>query len=167
MKRAFLAIAMVAVLAAVAVSQTITVPTQAPGLISPTLDKVKIIPRGNPSAQDTYVTPAQITGVFGYYKSPANGSGQPLTGFTYTFTDNVTYASFTPAGTLAAGYFVMPPNPSDGQRACIFTTTQITGAYWAANTGQTIVNGLSNTTLSANTGACYTYGASNATWDRS
>ncbi len=146
-----------------AIAQTITVPQVPPGGIHPTTDLIQVLPAGRPSAQSVYATPSQITGTFGYYKSAASS---PATGFTYTWGQNVTYASFTPSGTLAAGYFTLAAAPSDGQRNCAFTTGTITAAYVAANTGQSVNAALSATSISANTGFCYIYSAANATWDR-
>ena len=150
-------------LTGIALSQSPTLPYVTTGGVHPTTDAIQIVPNGQPSAQSQFVHPSQITGTYGYYKSAASS---PATGFTYTFGANVTYASFTPSGTLAAGYFTLAAAPSDGQRNCIFTTQTITAAYVAANTGQSINAALAGTALSANTGICYLYGASNLTWDR-
>jgi hypothetical protein len=144
-------------LGAIALAQPVVAPQVQ--VINPG-DLFQDVVNGSPQAQSYYATASQITAQSGYYKSA------PLTGFTFTFANNQTNAAFRPAGTLAAGYIVAAPNPSDGARECIFTTAAITGTYWAANTGQSINNALSNTTIAANTGACYLYSASNATWDR-
>ncbi len=144
-------------LCAIAIAQPVTVPQVS--VITPT-DLFQDVVNGQPSAQNQYATAAQITAQSGYYKSI------PTTGFTFTFGNSQTNAAFRPAGTLAAGYITTAPNPSDGAKECIFTTQTITGTYWAANTGQSINNALSNTSITANTGACFLYSASNATWDR-
>lgn len=141
-------------------SQTISVPTLT--TLRPFIDLIQVIPNGKPSAQSQYAPPALVTNVYGYYKSGTNAGA----GFNYTFGANVTFAQFSPSGTIASGYVTLPANPSDGARACIFTTQTITAAYVAANAGQSINGALSSTSLSANTGACYLYGASNTTWDR-
>lgn len=147
------------VLGAAALAQIGVTPPQVQ-TVSPTADRIQVVPNGAPQAQSQYASPAQITAVHGYYKSV------PLTGFTYTFSNAVGYAAFNPAGTLAALYIVLAPSPSDGTRACIFSSQTITALYVAANTGQSINNAISGTSLSANTGACYLYSASNLTWDR-
>lgn len=157
-RRILIALGLLGFGAAVAVmAQPIVIPFVS--TINPS-DAIQIIPRGQPSAQNQYSSPALITNQYGYYKSI------PITAFTYTFGPAVTYAQFAPAGTLAAGYVTLAANPSDGARNCVFTTAQITGTYVAANTGQSINGALSNTSITANTGFCYLYSASNATWDR-
>ncbi len=129
-------------------------------------DLIQVVPFGQPSAGNQYTTPPAVTNQFGYYKNAV------LTGFNYTFTQNVTRVAFNPAGTLAAGYVTMPAAPPDGALACVFTTQTITAFYVAANTGQSITSaggfssGVTSTALSANTGACWLYSASNTTWDR-
>ena len=158
MKRLPLASISLLALGALAIAQTISVPQRT---VLTQTDLIQVIPGGIPSAQSVYSTPEQITNVAGYYKAATT------TGFTYTFTNAVTYAALRPAGTLAAGYVILAPTPSDGSRNCVFTTQTITAFYVAANTGQSINNAFAGTALSANTGACYLYGASNATWDRS
>lgn len=130
---------------------------------------IQVLPQGQPSAQNFYVSPNQLAGTFGYYKSAASS---PAAAFAYTFGANVIYASFTPSGTIASGYVTLPAAPNDGQRACVFTTQTITAFYVAANSGQSITNaggfssGVTSTALSANSGACWLYGSSNTTWDR-
>lgn len=147
----------VALLAGAALAQSISIPVVA--VVNPT-DLIPIVPLGQPQAQSFYMTAQQITSQSGYYKSA------PATGFTYTFGNTTTNASFRPAGTIAAGYVTLAPAPSDGDKACLFSSQQITALYIAANTGQSINNAINGSTLSANTGACYLYGVSNATWDR-
>ncbi len=141
----------------IAIAQPVIPPTVQ--IINPN-DLFQDVVNGTPQAGNFYATAAQITSQSGYYKSA------PATGFTFTFGNSQTYAAFRPAGTLAAGYITLAPGPSDGARECVFTTQTITGTYVAANTGQSINNALSNTSISANTGFCYLYSASNATWDR-
>ncbi len=129
-------------------------------------DLIQVIPFGQPSAQSFYATPPLITNQYGYYK------GTPGAGFAYTVGTNVTYTAFNPSGTLTSGYVTLPANPSDGTRTCVFTTQTITAFYVAANTGQSITSaggfssGVTSTALSINTGACWLYSVSNATWDR-
>ncbi len=112
------------------------------------------------TAAITYATPAQLTSQSGYFK------GVPVTGFSYTFGNSQTFMALAPAGTIALGYVTFAPAPSDGARECVFTTQTITAFWTLANAGQTVNNGFSAGTLSANTGACYLYGLANTTWDR-
>lgn len=127
--------------------------------VSPTNDRIQVIPGGRPSAGNVYGSPAQITAVKGYYRSaPANL-------FTFTFGNAESLAAFDPAGTLNYGYVTLAPNPSDGTEACVFSTAAITTLYLSANTGQTLSDAV--TTLAANARNCYVYALSQATWYRS
>lgn len=148
----FLAISGIAVIA-----QTVAVPQVA--TVNPTADRIQIIPRGAPSAQSVYVSPAQITATHGYYHSV------PASLFTFTFSNNQGIAAFDPAGTLVYGYVTLAPNPSDGTEACVFSTAAITTLYLTANTSQTVNDAV--TTLGANARVCYLYGLSSTTWFRS
>lgn len=125
--------------------------------IGPT-DLFQDIPGGQPGPGWVFVTGAQLTSQYGYVKRV------PLTGFTLTFGNSQSYLALNPAGTLATGTVTLAPAPSDGAKECIFTTQTITSLTVSANTGQSINNAV--TTLSANTGVCYLYSASNTTWDR-
>ena len=154
-KSLVLAILAVLGVAGYAIAQTISVPQVA---IINSNDLLQVIVHGAPTAGSQYATPSQITSQSGYYKSI------PTTLNTFTFGNTTSNAAFAPAGTIAGLYVTAAPNPSDGARECAFTTQTITAFYWAANTSQSINNAV--TTLSANTGACYLYSLSNATWDR-
>lgn len=127
--------------------------------INPTADLIQIVPRGQPSAQSRYATPALLAVTGGYYKSV------PATGFTYTFGNNIRVAAFDPGATISTGTVTMSPNPSDGAEQCIFSTATITTLTVGANTGQTIADAA--TTITANGRICYLYSLSNATWNRS
>lgn len=147
-------------------SQSITAPMIASDGLNNNTDIIAVVPNGQPQAQSRYATPAQITNAPLTYKAVA------VTGFNYSFGANVTYAVFNPAGTLAAGYVILASAPADGARNCIFSTaaiTQISICTASVGLGSCTQTSLNNaiTTLSANTGACYTYSKSNATWDRS
>lgn len=128
--------------------------------LNPT-DLIQVIPNGQPGPANQYTVPAKITNTIGYYKSGANAA----TAGTYTYGSNVTFAMFQNSGTITSLYVTLAANPSDGSRNCMFAIGAITFIYVAANTGQSINNAI--TTLSALSGACYTYSLSNATWDRS
>lgn len=135
-------------------------------------DLIQVIPNGSPSAQSQYATIPSVTNVTGYYVST------PVTNFTYTFTNGVTQAVFTPAGTLALGYTTLAQTPSDGTQNCIFSSTAFTALNVCSavtGTGQipttcttsNIVGGV--TSLSANATACYLYkatGVAAGTWYR-
>lgn len=157
MKKTYLALAAVGLLAYAGFAIAQSVPQVQ--TISPTNDRIQVVPGGAPSAQSVFASPAQITAVKGYYRSV------PASAFTYTFGNAVSRAVFDPAGTLAGGYITMAPNPSDGTEACFFSTAEITTVYMAANTGQAISDAV--TTLAANGKACYLYAASLASWYRS
>ncbi len=147
-------------------SQVITLPQVS--ILNPT-DLIQIIVKGQPTAQSQYVAPQKISNTPGYYKSPAS---QPTSSFLYTFANNVSYASFTPSGTIAYGYIALNAAPSDGTRNCMFSTQTITTLYvCVTSTGPTncVTTNLNAavTTLAANATACYIYSASNQNWDRS
>ena len=151
-------------LTGVVLSQVQPVPTVS--ILHPT-DLMQVVPLGQPTAQSQYTIPNRVSNTYGYYKSPASA---PATNFVYQFSDTVTYASFTPSGTLAYGYMVLNTAPSDGTRNCFFSTAAITtlGVCISTPTGSCTTTGINAgvTTLAANAGACYLYSASNQTWDR-
>ncbi len=102
--------------------------------------------------------------------APVNGNLSyakvvPLTGFSATFGNFQQELLLKPAGTLAAGYVTMAPQPIDGGKACVFSTQTITALSVSANTGQTIADAV--TTLAANARACYLYSKGDAVWNRS
>ena len=149
--------------AGIAISQPIIVPTLS--TLGQT-DIMQVIPKGQPKAQSQYALVPLVTNVYGYYKSA------PLTAFIYQIGANVTRVAFNPAGTLATGYVSLPTNPSDGSLACVFSTQIITALYICATStgvGNCVTTGINNAltgSLSANSGICYLYSASNTTWDR-
>lgn len=157
-KRIFaISLALVLAFGGAVVAQVVSVPTVS--TISPTADRIQVVPNGQPSAQSVYASPAQVTAVKGYYRSVPPGL------FTYTYENAVSLAAFDPAGTLDYGYITLAPNPSDGTEACFFSTAAITTLYLSANTGQTLSDGVS--TLAANARNCYLYARSATTWYRS
>ena len=157
----------VVALASVAIAQSPQLSKIPTGGMHPTTDLIQVVPNGAPQAQSQYAYPSQITGTYGYYKSA------PATSFNYQVGANVAYVAFNPAGTLALGYVSLPTAPSDGQRSCVFSTQTITALYICATStgvGNCVTTGINNPlagSLSANSGLCYLYGSSNATWDRS
>jgi len=156
------------VLVAAAVAAVLSLPALAANtsLFSSRIGDI-VFPFGAPSsagANGTIGDPtrggmAPVNGNLSYVKSV------PSTGFSLTFDTYQRQLLLKPAGTLAAGYVTMAPNPIDGTEACIFSTQIITALYVSANTGQTINDAV--TTLAANAKVCYTYSLSNTTWDRS
>lgn len=142
-----------------AVSQVITLPQVA--TLNPFADLIQVLPNGSPVAGNQYATPALITNVYGYYKSPTTIAN----GFKYLFGTNVTYAQFGNASAISSGYVYLASNPSDGARNCMFSIGGLTAVIvYPGTTSQTINNAI--TALAANTGVCYLYSASNTTWDR-
>ena len=139
-----------------AISQTVTVPQVT--VINPT-DLFQVIPLGRPTSGNVYANAGLVTNQFSYKKYGANASG------TYTFSNGQSYIILTPGTTVASLTIVMEATPSDGARECVFSNSIITTLAIVANTGQTINNAA--TSLSAAAGACYSYSASNLTWDRS
>lgn len=125
-----------------------------------TTDLFADVVNGYPTAQTSFATAAQISGVPGYVYSV------PLTAFSLTFGNSQSYMLLNPAGTLATGTFTMAPNPSDGQRACVFDTQIQTAVTFTANTGQTIVNA-PTAEAAANWTACFTFVKSLSAWERS
>lgn len=166
MKKLIFATALAVVaLAGAAIAQTVAVPQVS--TLNPTADRVQIVPNGAPSARSVYASPAQL-GTTGYYvKVPAADilTAHNTTGYTWTFANYQGELLLDPSGTLEYAYITFSPNPSDGARQCIFSTAATTALYPTANTGQTVNDAL--TAGVANTRYCYTYGASNLTWDRS
>jgi hypothetical protein len=107
-----------------------------------------------------------MPGLTNNYPAGTYGKSAPLTGATLNFANQQSYLILNPAGGLSTLTVGLAANPPDGQRACIFSTQTVTTlTLQAQTTSQTINNGV--TSLTANTGACYTYSSSNTTWDRS
>jgi hypothetical protein len=87
-----------------------------------------------------------------------------ITGFSLTISNDVDHFTLEPAGTLATGTIVMPATAYDGFVVAIMSTQTITALTLNANTGQSIIGGVS--TLTANQPVHYIYRASNTTWYR-
>lgn len=87
----------------------------------------------------------------------------PTTGFSLTLSDNTCRTILTPAGTLAAGTVTTNATPFDGQEHVISTTQTITALTVAANSGQSLANGMP-TTLTAGGSFRIHYRLSNTTW---
>lgn len=152
----FIALALVAGFGlSAALAQVIPIPGVS--IINPT-DLIQVVPRGVPSAQSQYATPAQLTSQMGYVKV------SPATGFSYTFGNSQSVLVLTNTTTVALGTVTLASAPSDGAQECIFAQNTVTTLGVLANTGQTIDNAV--TTLTAAAKVCYLYSISNATWDR-
>lgn len=134
--------------------------------VSPTADRIQVIQNGQPSAQSVYATPAEASNLSVYYKSGAVvSSGLAKSAYTHVFGNFEQYAIFNVGSAITYLYLQTAPAPNDGARECAFSVPGVTTLYWTANTGQTINNAV--TAITAATGACYVYSASNATWDES
>ena len=86
----------------------------------------------------------------------------PVTGFTINIPDGLKVLTLTPAGQLATGTIVMPPNPLDGQVFRMSTTNTIISLAINPNTGQTVSN--QTGVVAAGRGATYYYNKVSATW---
>lgn len=174
-RKLLLALAVAAGFAAsAAFAQVIPVPTVS---IINTNDLVQVVPRGVPSAQSQYATPAQLNNVPGYVKvtpsvsalAGACAAGVPATGcagYFNTFANSQTFEVIILTGTMAYSYNYAAAAPSDGARECIAGSGgAITQASLLANTGQTVTGG-SNISVTSNSAVCWTFSASNLTWDR-
>ncbi len=126
-------------------------------IVNPT-DTIAVNPRGVPSAQSTFLNPAQITSQSGYAKY------SPLTAFSYTFSNSQSDIVLTHSTTIAQGTVTFAAAPSDGARECIFAQNTVTTLNLAANTGQSLNNAV--TTIAAAARVCYLYSLANTTWDR-
>ena len=63
----------------------------------------------------------------------------PLNGFSITVPDDTFTLLLDPAGTLATGTVIMPPNPYDGQFLRVKTSQQITAITISGNAGQSVI----------------------------
>lgn len=89
-----------------------------------------------------------------------------ITGSTFTLS-NSWHTVDTDSSTNASLTVTMPPTPTNGQLACFANPAAIvTALTFSANSGQSIVGGLSAVTASAGSGYCYLYQTSNTTWYR-
>lgn len=168
MKKTFiLAAAVVVALAGLAIAQTVPQVST----LNPTADRVQVVPNGSPGVGNVYASPAQLA-TTGYYVKKTTAQFTAMTAanvgngsYSFTFANYQGELLLDPGGTLAYAYVTFAPNPSDGARACVFSTGTVTALYPTANTGQTVNDAI--TAGVAATRYCYTYSASNLTWDRS
>ena len=122
-------------------------------------DLIPIMPNGSAGPRQVFILPFKNNLVSGYYTSV------PSTGFTYTFGTNVKRANFEPTTTLSTGTVTLPVASDDGREACVYSKNAITTLTLNAGTGQTVNDAV--TTLAAAAHACYQFGLSNLTWNRS
>lgn len=88
----------------------------------------------------------------------------PTTGFSITFSNNITTLILTPAGTLATGTITLPATPVDGQNVRFTTSQIITALTVSPNSGQSLVG--APTTLAVGQGAAFIYHLATTTWYR-
>lgn len=111
---------------------------------------------GMPSAQSAYATAGQINNVVSVVQTV------PLTAFTITQAQGVTWTAINPAGTLATGTFTFEPIAVNGSRACFVSSQTQTAVTFTANTGQSVSG--NPTSMVAGTAVCFTYIAASSTW---
>lgn len=88
----------------------------------------------------------------------------PINAFTFNIPDKTQVITLDPAGALASGTIVMPPNPVDGQPLQVSSTAAIASLTVSANAGQTIKN--APTSIAAGGAFSYYYHAATAVWYR-
>lgn len=147
-------------LAAPALAQTIVLPTPSAPISGPMgqNDVIAVVPNGVGGVPTKFNYAGTVAGQVTYSLQV------PLTAFTITPADKVTFLLLNPAGTLATGTLTMAAHPSDGQRFCLADTQTQTAITIAANTGQSLGGATQPTALVANTTYCWTYIGSNSTW---
>ena len=165
MKKTLLFAAALSLFAGAALAQTPTgigITTGSPTTVSNLngTDLIPNVPLGAPTASPSYSTPGKIAGMEAYsYQSP-------VTAFTITVPNGISFLYLNPAGTLATGTLTMPASAGDGQRFCLQDTQTQTAITISANTNQSL-GGLSTpTALVAGTRYCWFYNLPLATWLR-
>lgn len=123
-------------------------------------DLIQVIPRGQPSAQNRYATPNQITSQMGYKKF------SPATGFQYTFSNTDSMIVLTNFTTVAAGSITFAAAPSDGAQECVYAQNQVTALQFIVGASNQTINNAA-TQITAAGKICYLFSLSNNTWDRS
>jgi len=134
--------------------------------ISSTTDCIADVAGGHGQAQTTCVYPAQISNAPQYAKiTPTVATSSYNGGY---FGNAQTYMIFILTATMPYSYSYSTAAPSDGARECITGSGgAITNANFIANNSTQTVTGGTNVSISSNSSICYTYSASNLTWDRS
>jgi hypothetical protein len=164
--RLLIAVSVAALLIGVGLVRAQVVPPQLPTIAAVT-DRIQDIPNGQPSAQSFYVAPAQISNAPQYVKALSQGVAAQGVGYFNYFAQAQTYLIVVLTATMPYTYAYTAVAPSDGARECVSGSGgAITSLYFTASSGQTVTGG-SNVSVSSNSSACWTYSASNLTWDRS
>lgn len=88
----------------------------------------------------------------------------PLTGFSITIPNGISWLNLDPAGALASGTVTMPAVALDGQNVMISSSQAIAALLVLPNGGQTVNAGSAG--LGANTMAWWRYRIANMTWYR-
>lgn len=125
-----------------------------------TTDLIQVVPRGQPSAQSVYSTPALLNSVRGYQVK------SPLTAFSYTFANSDSLIVLTHSTTIAQGTITFASAPSDGAQECIYAQNIVTTLGLAAGSNSATINN-AVTTIGAAAQICYLYSLSTNTWNRS
>lgn len=121
---------------------------------------------GRTSATEVFAALGSINNVTKTTKVSPGQAALGGTGYSNTFSNNQGYLVFVLPGTMPYSYVTLAASPPDGAKQCVFAGGgAITALYVSANVGQSIANAA--TTLSSNSGQCFTYSLSNTTWDRS
>jgi hypothetical protein len=121
-------------------------------------DVVHVLPQAQPVIGNVYAPVGMVGSV------TTNSYVVPLTAFTITPANGVSFLLLNPAGTLATGTLTLPAQPSDGQWFCLFDTHTQTAITIQGNTGQTLAGVTTPTALVANQLYCWKYFAAQATW---
>lgn len=92
----------------------------------------------------------------------------PLTGFSITIGSGIDTLLLNPAGTLATGTIIMPPDAIDNDRVRISSTQTITALTVNGNKGQLIKNAPTALTVSTTASYCFefVYDANSGIWWR-
>lgn len=169
-KRLILGLALAGLLGAAGFAVAQSYPPPQVQTINNTLDLIQILPRGAPQAGNVYAAPGQISNTPQYVKvtpTTASGSLAAAPGYTNYFANAQTYLILILTTTMPYSYAYATTAPSDGARECtVGSGGAITALTFVAAAGQTVTGG-NNVSVSSNSSACWTYSASNLTWDRS
>lgn len=165
MKKFLSALVLLGLIGGIAYAQSIVLPTVS--TINYANDRVQVIPGGQPGAQSVYVPPQEVTATSGYIKAavPVGSASTLNPGYINYFGSYQSLFLLEPAATQATATFYLSALPSDGTTNCMFSIATVTSATINGLNSQTVSNGI--TAMTANTRYCYTYSASNTTWDRS
>ena len=126
-------------------------------------DRFVDIVGGQPSAQSSVASPAQMDSLFGYAKV---SQAETSSAFTYSATIGQSYLLLTGAqlttGTVTINF---PPAPPDGTKFCLRSVAGVTSGATIAYGPSSATFTSTPTSFSAATSYCYLYSLVNATWD--